>query len=282
MRPISLPTPLPTPLPTLAALIFCALPAMAETPLERGTYLVEGPAACGSCHTAPVPGAAPLGGNTIVEHAFTAQVPNITPGSRIAGWTDAELTRAIREGIRPDGSVIGPPMPIGLYRNLSDGDVAAIVAYLRTVPAVVTAFTPSDYPFPLPPAYGPPVDHVAEVPRGITVEYGAYLAGPVAHCLECHSLKDGMPDFEHNLGGGGHAWEGPWGVSVAANLTSHEDGLKRYSDAEVATMITRGLRPDGSAMSPPMSYAHYANMTAEDVAAIILFLRTLPPIPTGG
>ena len=34
------------------------------------------------------------------------------PASRVASWTDDALARAIREGIRPDGSVIGPPMPI--------------------------------------------------------------------------------------------------------------------------------------------------------------------------
>ncbi|PJE31165.1 Alcohol dehydrogenase cytochrome c subunit precursor [Pseudooceanicola marinus] len=270
-------------LSTLAgALALSATALAAETPLERGAYLVEGPAACGSCHTAPMPGAAPLAGRTLVEPAFTAEVPNITPGSRIADWSDAELVRAIREGIRPDGSVIGPPMPIMLYRHLSDSDVTAMVTYLRTVPAVETKFKASTYPFPLPPAYGPPIDSVADVPREVSVAYGEYLAGPVAHCLECHSLKDGMPDLDGHLGGGGHTWEGPWGVSVAANLTSHEDGLADYSDAEIATMITQGIRPDGSQMHPPMSYRHYAYMTEDDVAALILYLRTLPPIPDGG
>ena len=71
-------------------------------------------------------------------------------------------------------------------------------------------------------------------------------------------------------------------MSVAANLTSHEDGLADYSDAEIATMITQGIRPDGSQMHPPMSYRHYANMTEDDVTALILYLRTLPPIPDGG
>ncbi|WP_193140205.1 MULTISPECIES: c-type cytochrome [unclassified Meridianimarinicoccus] len=252
---------------------------MAETAVERGAYLVEGPAACGNCHTAPMPGAPAYGGAAIPEHGFVAQAPNITPAGRIANWSDAELGRAIREGIRPDGSVIGPPMPIGLYRGIGDSDLAAIVAYVRTLAPVETPFVATEYPFDLPPAYGPPIDSVADRVPGVSVEYGAYLAGPVAHCIECHSLKDGRPDIAGNLGGGGHAWEGPWGRAVAANLTSHADGLANYSDAEIKAMIAQGVKPDGTPMKPPMGYPFYARMSEADLDAIVMYLRTLPPLP---
>lgn len=265
----------------LAALAVCGwgAPGWADTLLERGTYLVEGPAGCGNCHTPPMPGAPALSGFVLVDAGLEIPAHNITPGGRVAGWSDAELARAIREGIRPDGSLIGPPMPFHGYRALSDRDVAAIVAYLRTVPAVETEFRPAVYPFPLPPAWGPPVESVPEVPRGRTVEYGAYLAGPVAHCTECHSLVPGKgPDWENNFGGGGYPFEGPWGVSVAANITNGPDGLAGYSDAEIATMITEGRRPDGSEMLPPMPYHHFTRMTEDDVAAVIMYLRSLPPL----
>ena len=260
----------------------CGSTASGNSLLERGEYLVEGPAGCGKCHTAPEPGSPAYGGWTIHEVAFTAEAPNITPASRIADWSDAELSRAIREGIRPDGSVIGPPMPIGLYRGLSDTDLAAIVAYIRTLEPVETEFRRSDYPFPLPPNYGPPVEHVPDIPRGETVEYGAYLAGPVAHCIECHSLTHEGPDFETNLGGGGYEFEGPWGVSIAANITSHPEALAQYSDDEVFQMVTTGVRPGGTQMNPPMGYAYYARTAPEDIRAIIKYLRTLPPIAPGG
>ncbi len=253
-----------------------------ETLVERGEYLVEGPAGCGNCHTSPVPGSAPYAGWALVEPGFVAQASNITPGGRIADWSDAELARAIREGIRPDGSVIGPPMPIMLYRNLSDSDLNAIVAYIRTLEPVESEFVASEYPFPLPPAYGPPIDSVPDVPREVSVAYGEYLAGPVAHCTECHSLKDGMPDFAGNFGGGGHEWHGPWGISVAANITSHEDGLAGYTDDQIITMITQGIRPDGSKMNPPMGYHHYARMTEGDLKALVMYLRTIPPLPSDG
>ena len=70
------------------------------------------------------------GGNPIKEKPFDAYPSNITPdpATGIGTWSDEQIVAAIREGRRPDGSIIGPPMPIGLYRGLSDRDVNAIVA----------------------------------------------------------------------------------------------------------------------------------------------------------
>jgi mono/diheme cytochrome c family protein len=260
----------------------------AEPSVERGEYLVRGPGGCGNCHTpktAEGPDMANELGGFLVEKnpAFEAWAPNITPGARVAEWSDAELARAIREGIRPDGSVIGPPMPIGLYRGLSDDDLNSIVAFLRTVPASANVVPASTYNIPLPPAYGPPVDSVSGPERGVSVAYGEYLAGPVAHCVECHTpMGEKGPMFDTHLGAGGFEFHGPWGTSVSANLTTHEDGLAGYTDEEVKAMITQGIRPDGSRMLPPMGYAHYAMMTAEDLDAVVLYLRQLPPLPDGG
>lgn len=272
----------------LAAGGLAAVAGLAETPLERGEYLVQGPAGCGNCHTPFGPEgldfSRDLSGRLVEENEqFTAYAPNITPAGRIADWSDAELARAIREGIRPDGSLIGPPMPFAMYRGLSDDDLAAIVAYLRTVPAVENEVPASTYNIALPPAYGPPVESVSAPDREISVAYGEYLAGPVAHCMECHTpLGPEGPMLETSLGQGGNAFHGPWGVSVAGNLTPHEDGLAGYSDDEIARMITEGIRPDGSRMTPPMPYGYFARMTADDLAAIILYLRNLPSLPDAG
>jgi len=268
-----------------AALLAGTVAAWAETPEERGEYLVRGPAGCGNCHTpmgpeGPVAGMELAGRLVEKNPAFTAIAPNITPAGAIGGWSDAELARAIREGIRPDGSVIGPPMPFTFYRDLSDSDVNAIVAFLRTLPAIENEPGASQYNIPLPPAYGPPVTSVADIPRGPTVEYGAYLAGPVMHCLECHTpMGPQGPMVATDLGRGGFEFHGPWGTSVASNLTNHEDGLAGYSDDELKAMIVNGVRPDGSRMLPPMPYGYLAQMTPEDLDAVVAYLRTLPPLP---
>ncbi len=261
--------------------------AFAEPSLERGEYLVEGPAACGNCHT-PL---GPEGPMIELNHAgrlveknpgFTAIAPNITPGGRVAEWTDEEFARAIREGITPGRSrVIGPPMPIALYSRLSDDDVLSIVMYMRSLPAVENDPGESVYKIPLPPAYGPPVTSVVHPEEGVTVEYGEYLAGPVAHCIECHSPMGPMgPDWVNQLGAGGFEFHGPWGVSVSSNLTTHaEDGIAEWTDAELKQMITTGVRPNGNPMLPPMGYGYYSRMTPEDVDAIIYYLRQLPSLP---
>ncbi|MCX7299323.1 MAG: cytochrome C [Rhodobacterales bacterium] len=261
---------------------------LAEPSLERGTYLVEGPSACGNCHT-PLGPTGPvmeqaLGGRVVEQsEAFTAIASNITPGGRVAGWSDAELVKAIREGIRPDGTVIGPPMPIGLYRGLSDDDVQSIVMYLRQVPAVDLDPGQSVYNIPLPPAYGPPIDTVAAIPQGVTVVYGAYLANAVSHCMECHTTFGPQgPMFDTHLGAGGFEFHGPWGTVVAPNITSGPEGIGKYSDAELVQIIQHGVRPDGAAMLPPMPYGNFAAMTDDDVAAVILYLRSLPALPFGG
>lgn len=260
-------------------------PSAAETPLERGTYLMNGIAACGNCHTpqdqnGPIPGMELAGGLLIEEPGFSVLTPNITPDMEtgIGGWSDAELIRAIREGIRPDGSLIGPPMPFEVYHGLSDGDVTAIIAYLRALDPVQNEVPPADYPFPLPPAYGPPVGSVPDVDPADQVAYGAYLAGPAGHCISCHSTpgETGAPDVINQLGGGGMEFHGPWGVSVGPNITP--TGIGHYSDEELSTIITTGVRPDGSRVLPPMPVGYYANMTDADVDAIIAYLRTLQPL----
>ena len=262
-----------------------AFPVQAETPVERGEYLVRGIANCGNCHT-------PLGPSGFVDEMelagrlvediepFTAYAPNITPAGRVRDWTDTEFARAIREGIRPDGTVIGFPMPFAMYRGLSDEDVMAMVAFLRTLPAIDNEVPDSVYRIPLPPAYGPALTTVSAPPRAVSVDYGAYLAGPVAHCMECHTpMGPQGPLLDTHLGAGGFEFHGPWGVSIAPNITSHEDGLAGYTDDEIRAMIVEGVHPSGRPMLPPMPYGFFARMTPEDLDAIVLYLRALPPLP---
>lgn len=256
----------------------------AETRVERGRYLVQSIVACGNCHTPQGPDGPiadkTLAGGLVVEDGppYTAISANITPDrdTGIGRWTDAQIATAIREGRRPDGTLIGPPMPIDLYRNISDTDVKAIVAYLRTLKPVRNKVAKSTYRIALPPNYGPPVGKVPDVPRSDKVAYGRYLAGPLGHCIECHSTPDanGVPDRQNKLGAGGAVFPGPWGKSVSANITP--TGLAKYSDAQIKTIVTTGVRPDGSRLKPPMGVPYYARLSDADLDALVAWLRTLP------
>ena len=290
----------------LRTVFFCWLGWLAATTataaqpnsLERGRYLVETVAFCGVCHNTRDadgrmrPGMELAGGRvmsmnevrTVLSNIppgdIRAVVPNITPDAEtgIGRWTDSEIATAIREGRRPDGSIIGPPMPIALYRGISDRDLTAIVTYLRTVPPVRHAVTErSTYPFALGP-YGPTVGHVPDPPDD-PVARGAYIAGPLAHCMECHTplLSVVQRDWTR-IGAGGMPIEGPWGIVVAPNITSNRDyGIGGWTDDQILGAITRGIAADGRRLLPPMGAraAIYSRITDSDLRDLITYLRSL-------
>jgi mono/diheme cytochrome c family protein len=266
-------------------LVLFAAPVGAETRLERGRYLVETLAGCGNCHTPRGPNG-PLndkkfaGGEIIKHEDFTAVVANFTPDPEtgIGRWTDRQIITAIREGQRPDGSLIGPAMPSRSYRQLADEDVEAIVVHLRSVPPVYNPITAkSHYDAPLPASWGPPVSHVDAPPKEDKVAYGAYLAGPLARCMDCHTER--RPGEPAKLGAGGKPFYGPWGISVSANLTPDEiSGLGQWSDAEIERAIRTGIARDGHKFFPPMPFAAYQNVADDDMVAVIAYLRSLPAI----
>lgn len=262
----------------------CLLAAPAVADVERGEYLVQTVMGCGNCHTPIGPTGfvmeMDLTGRLVEDlEVFRAIAPNITPAGDIADWSDEALARAIREGIRPDGSLIGPPMPFAAYRSISDDDLASIVAYLRTVPAVESDPGTSAYRIPLPPVYGPPITEAVVAPEpGVTVEYGEYLVA-LGHCMECHSPQTPTgPDWGNGFARGGFEFHGPWGTVISPNLTNHPDGLSGYSDEDVAGLL-KGTRPSGEPMLPPMPYPYLAAMSDADMSAIVMYLRTIPGQP---
>jgi len=260
-----------------------AVAAPSAASLARGKYLVEGVVACGNCHIARGPQGEPLfdkglsGGMAFDDPVFNALAPNITPDMEtgIGKWTDAQLGKAIREGIRPDKSLIGPPMPMAFYRHISDSDLAAIVAYLRAQPPVKNVVARSRYNIPLPPAYGPPVTRVAAPAASDKRAYGEYLAR-IGHCMECHTPRDdkGMLQLG-KLGAGGQKFPGPWGESVSRNLTPHPTGLKDWSDAQIIKAVREGVDRDGKPYKPPMGFGFYKSISDADMAALVAYLRSL-------
>jgi mono/diheme cytochrome c family protein len=260
----------------------------AQTPVERGRYLVEVLGACGNCHTPKAPDGGDIriqqmaGGLRIEEFFGVAIAPNITPDREtgIGSWSDAEIIRAIREGKGKDGRTLGPPMAFDQYRRLSDGDVKAMVAYLRALPPVRNMVPRSQYRFPLPASYGPPVGSVPDPPRHDPITYGEYLAGPVAHCADCHTPRTdrGQPDPARFFAGG-LPFTGPWGKSFSSNITPDPaTGIGSWTDAQIIAALY-GARRDGQRILPPMPASYYAaGIAADDLRAIIAYLRSLRPV----
>ena len=172
--------------------------ALTEDRVNRGRYLVEGIGACGVCHTPTFHGMPVLekhlAGGTIFEEEGlgTVPIPNITPDveTGIGGWTDGELIRSIRVGVDNKGKVLVPIMPYPAYKDISDNDVRAIVAYLRTVPPVVNEVSKPKLDFPVNIILGVfppkpiPVNDVPDPPKGDPVALGKYLVS-LGVCRTC-------------------------------------------------------------------------------------------------
>ena len=113
------------------------------------------------------------------------------------------------------------------------------------------------------------------------VERGKYLA-TLGDCVDCHTpgYFFGKPDMTRYLGGSDVGFEIPGlGVFNGRNITpDKETGIGSWTDEQIATAITTGKRPDGRQLAPIMNYPAFVNMTKEDVAAVVAYLRTIPPV----
>jgi mono/diheme cytochrome c family protein len=257
-------------------------------PLEHGRYLVETVAGCGNCHTPRLPDGTPdptknlAGAFVIEEPVFRAYAPNITPDMEtgIGSWSEDDIVDVLHNARRPDGKYLGPPMSFIWYRNMSDTDAHAIAKYLKAVPAVRNEVPRSTFQIPL--NFGPEVTSVPDVPKTDIVKYGEYLAGPVGHCMDCHTTYVmGQIDMTQ-LGRGGNVYSKPfiydW-AAVSANITSHPTaGLGSWTDAEIKHAITEGVSRDGRQLLPFMPYWLYKKMEPSDLDAIVAYLRSLPPL----
>jgi mono/diheme cytochrome c family protein len=271
-----------------AMLVVGATAASAQSPIERGAYLVNTVMTCHNCHTPMTPtgpdfSRALSGGPQVFdEPAFTVRGANITPDQEtgIGKWSDADLKRALRKGVGPNGVALAPIMPTGFYEILTDRDVDAIVAYIRSVKPVKNEVQGPVYKTAIERVVFPGAEKpMAESDMADPVKRGFYLA-TAAHCMECHTpAVNGRHDFAKSLGKGGTEFKGPWGVSVSRNISSHkEKGIGAWSDDEIKRAITQGVHRDGSKLRPPMGFAYYAQMTQQDLNAIVAYLRTVPPV----
>jgi mono/diheme cytochrome c family protein len=265
-------------------------PAIAESAAERGNYLVNTILACGNCHSPRdangqiIQDRALSGGRVFSTPAFEVTTPNITPDleTGIGRWSDAEIKRALVEGVRPDhhrlpGVPLAAIMPANFYKALLPEDLDAIVAYLRSVKPVSNQTSDPQYKAPI------HRDPYPEAETGFNksmfadpVRRGAYLV-TIGHCMECHSERTrGASDYGNGLGRGGRVF--PEG-STAPNITSDRTvGIGGWTDEEIARAITHGVARDGKALKPPMGFVYYAGLKASDLADIIVYLRTIPPL----
>ena len=242
--------------------------------LAHGHHLFD-TRGCGDCH-----GPTGEGKVLIDEPGLIRVVPSNLPRAlRNPDYTDRAIAAAIRHGVRPDGTPL-VIMPAGDYAELDDRDVAALVTYLRGLPASdndpgKTAVGPIARvlymlgKFPLLPAET--VDHAPRQrqapPEAVSVDYGRYVA---QSCTGCHGA-----DFA-----GGLVVEP--GKPASANLTPHATGLAGWTESDFLRVMHTGRRPDGRGLDPLMPWSTYSRMREVELRAIWTYLASLEPTPSRG
>lgn len=229
---------------------------------------------CAGCHSST--GNLPLDGQDFFgaeggPPIGTLYAPNLTP-AHLADWSDGEIIRAIREGVGRDGRSL-LVMPSEYFRNLSDDDVLALLAYLRSQPAVEPASPPRQinvlgaimlaalFPPELFSVQPPLAQPVAAPPRGPTAAYGGYLVS-----LECQGCHGG------NLAGVPPGGGGPSGP----NLTTLS---QRLTAEEFVVLLRTGTFPDGSPIGEGMPVKYLEKMSDDDFRAIYAHIQSAGPLP---
>lgn len=262
--------------------------ASAQGDAKRGEYLARA-GGCSGCHTEDKQGAVPFAGGRALTTPFgTFYGPNITPHPQagIGRWTEGDFIRAMREGTGPGRSHYFPAFPYPSFTRIVDGDLRDLFAYLRTLPPDARPSQPHDLRFPFGFRFAvagwkwlffTPGAFVPDPKASAAVNRGAYLVQALGHCGECHTPRNflGGPRRDRFLAGG----KTPEGKTVA-NLTPTR--LKRWSDGDLKEFLTTGTKPDdkmaGEAMGEVITNTT-SKLTPEDLAALIAYLRTLPPLP---
>src|SRR5262245_60453934 len=179
------------------ALAASTLAASAETPLERGDYLVNAVMACDGCHTPRGPAGFDMskrfsGGSQVWdEPAYWVKGSNISsdPDTGIGKWSAGDVKKLLTDGVRPTGVPVAPQMPYAFYKILTPQDLDAVVTYVRSIGPVRNEVPPPVYKTAM---------HAPRIPGGEQpmpeqafadpVKRGFYLA-TIAHCMECYARK---------------------------------------------------------------------------------------------
>jgi mono/diheme cytochrome c family protein len=243
-----------------------AIPADSASVAEGGRlYLVRG---CASCHM-------PNGsGRILTKNALvgTIAASNLTGGQGgVAGdYQDADWVRAIVHGVGSDGKALAI-MPSDAYFQLSDGEVADIIAYVKSLKPVdnelpdtqlglltrLAAVTGQGI-FP-----AESIDHsaarLANVTPNVSVEYGQYLA---ATCAICHGQ-----DFS------GRPGEQPPAQNITPDTTT---GIGKWTADDFVQALRSGKRPDGTTIDPVMK--DFSQLNDTELSALYLYLKSIPAV----
>lgn len=283
------PSPAPAVEPAQAA-----APEPQNDPLARGKYLATA-GNCISCHTRD--GGAPFAGGVAFKTDFgTIYSTNITSDKTagIGGWTQAQFTRAMREGIAANGEHLYPAFPYTAFTKVSDEDLGEIFAYIKSIPASDSKPPPNEMGFPFNQRslmsvwntlFFKPGVFTADPKQSAAYNRGAYLVEGLGHCGACHSPRNflGAEQSDQAMSGGVFNDKIPGGAVrrwSGVNLTSAESGLKLWTPEDIVAYLKTG-HSNRSASYGPMNDVignSTRHLSDDDLAAMATYIKALAPI----
>jgi mono/diheme cytochrome c family protein len=253
----------------------------------RGKHLVFGAAHCADCHSKTnADSLLKLGQDVPLTGGMVFDLPvgkiyakNITPDKEtgIGNYTDAEIARALRYGVHPDGRVVFDFMP---FHNMTDEDMTAVISFLRAQKPINNKVPDHDLnvlgkavkAFMIKPV-GPDGEVAKQISPDSSAAYGKYLANNVANCSGCHTVRDLSGTFTGEPFAGGNEIEGFITPNITPDSTSRIFGWSQQNFIDRFRMGK--LQPKS-----PMPWQSFGRMTDEELKAIYSYLRTVKPVKT--
>jgi mono/diheme cytochrome c family protein len=243
---------------------------------------------CASCHGSD------LGGGLEMNSDFgTFRVPNISPDpvSGSGNWTTLEFVNAMMRGVSPDGTHYYPAFPYTSYTRMDIRDVIDLKAYIDSLPPVSHKPAPHELNFPWnlrrgiglwKKRYFKQDTLVFENSDDPSLERGRYLVEGAGHCAECHTPRDDFGGLlpSYWLAGGPN----PDGDGTVPNITPDAEGLKAWSESDIAYYLESGFTPDFDTVGGAMVKVqeNLAHLPDTDRVAIAAYLKALPARPDPG
>lgn len=255
--------------------------------IAKGKYLTEGILWCFNCHTERdttqagwPPKWEKKGSGTIRWKTDSTYLyaPNITPDEKtgIGNFTDDMIARAIREGVGHDDRAL-ESMPWGSFRELTDEDVASVVSYLRTIPAIENRVPRRKLSLSgeedLKEGALPLTQEIGALDFSDPLTRGKYLIS-IADCIGCHTAWYGR---NPGILGGGNPMSKNTEQIFSTNITSDATGVGAWSEETFIYVMKNGKGKSGP-MNQRMPWASFKNMTDEDLSSIYQALMTTYPV----
>ncbi|HWK52232.1 MAG TPA: cytochrome c, partial [Steroidobacter sp.] len=245
------------------------------------------------CHTTK-DGASYAGGVKFHTEFGELYSTNITSdvAAGIGSWSFADFYRAMKHGVRPDGSHLYPAFPYPSFAKMSDSDIASLFLYMQTIAPATAPAKANDLSFPYNIRFGlrawnklfhEPATFVPDPQQSDEWNRGAYLTQGVAHCGACHTPRNflGAERGALALTGGvmfDEVRPGKYREWSAVNLTTHPTGLGHWTEIDIASYLQKGESERAIVHGPMIEIVLNSTRHFEDadVRAIATYLRGIP------